>query len=458
MLWDGGRNGLILKGKKGALGSTFYGLTPLAIDSDYLFYYLKTKEELRKDTRHVENTFWEMEIPIPPIEEQKHIAQSIKATYQDFEAKNKEAEKNLVDSFKKLVPIQSATLDKIIGLEDFKKAILDLAVSGKLTEKWRLINNLSIKNENYPLSDLALQITDGEHITPKKLKKQNNNILISAKNIRDGYIDYTDVDYISDEAFVNASKRCSPQIGDILMVSVGATIGRCSIVVSSKKFIIVRSIALIRPNTKKLNNHFLFYQLKSPKLQNIIKHLATGNAQPSLYLNKINNIEIFVPSLEEQTEIVHIVETIFAEADKIQQDFELQKKQQDDLLKSVINAFFQYSNFPIAQTDWNLDAQIKEAREKKEKEIKLLKEKQMAKKKEEESKPKPDILSLLKESVTPMSANDLLEQSKFNGNIDDFFAEAKELDSKGVLKWEIDKETQNTEMPLSMLTLIEAKL
>ena len=79
----------------------------------------------------------------------------------------------------------------------------------------------------------------------------------------------------------------------------------------------------------------------------------------------------------------------------------------------------------------------------------------MAKKKEEASKPKQDILSLLKEAGTARPANDLLKQSKFEGNIDDFFAEAKRLVNEGLVKWHIDKETQEAETPLSMLTLIK---
>ena len=41
VLRTGGRNGLILKGKNGAVGSTLFCLTPILIEKKYLYYYLK---------------------------------------------------------------------------------------------------------------------------------------------------------------------------------------------------------------------------------------------------------------------------------------------------------------------------------------------------------------------------------------------------------------------------------
>jgi len=462
VLWDGGRNGLILKGKKGALGSTLYGLTPLAVNSDYLFYYLKTKEELRKDTRHVENTFWEMEIPIPPIEEQIEIVKSIEENYQSFEKQNKEAEKSLLDSFKKLVPIQSENLENILSLEDLKKAVLDLAVSGKLTEKWRRNNDYQyvdrfLVKDYYPKSWTLTPISElgklergkSKHRprNDKRLFKQGNIPFIQTSDVSqsNGYIYKHSQNY---NEFGLSQSKLFPK--NTLCITIAANISDVGVLTYDACF--PDSIVGLIPYK---NTNSVFYMYFFKVIKNILVAYAPSNAQKNINLEILKKIYFPSPSLEEQTEIVNLVESIFAEADKIQQDFELQKKQQDDLLKSVINAFFQFSTFSNPQTDWDLDAQIKAAREKKEKEIQLLKEKQMAKKKEEASKPKPDILSLLKESGISMPANELLEQSKFNGNTDDFYAEAKKLVSEGTVKWEMDKDTQNTETPLSMLFLAE---
>ena len=52
---------------------------------------------------------------------------------------------------------------------------------------------------------------------------------MSAKNIRDGFIVYDNVDYISEEDFQKSIKRCKPEKNDVLIVSVGGTIGRSTI-------------------------------------------------------------------------------------------------------------------------------------------------------------------------------------------------------------------------------------
>jgi len=445
VLRTGGRNGMVFSGKKGVTGATLYCLTPLEIETNYLYYFLKANEFEHSATRDLKPSFWEQEIPIPPIEEQKYIVKSIEEAYQSYETQNKEAERKLLDGLRKLVPVQSETLDNIIGLEDFKKAVLDLAMSGGL------LNNS--KFDNYRIEDISTKIQYG--FTSKALKQNTSVKFLRITDIQNSKVEWGKVPFceISDD-LVNDYLLSKD---DILFARIGATVGKSFIIEDEVDKCIFASYLIRVQLQKTVNAKYVYLFFQSTQYWKQIKSLQADTTLPVVNGSKLANIKISLPSSpEEQAEIVNIVENIFAEAEKIQQDFEAQKKQQDNLLKSIIhNTFFQPPNFAAPQNDWDLDALIKAAREKKEKEIYLLRQKQMAKKKEEASKPKQDILSLLKEAGTALPANDLLEQSKFEGNIDDFFAEVKRLVNGGLVKWHIDKETQEAETPLSMLTLIK---
>ena len=143
-----------------------------------------------------------------------------------------------------------ARLDAIPAiLKKFRQSVLADAVSGKLTEEWReqekikpqikelqdlkdsLIKSKEIKKDlevigaetlfeipenwgNLALQSFASKITDGEHSTPKR--ESAGHYLLSARNVRDGYIDVSNVDYVGIEEFSKLRKRCDPNKGDVL--------------------------------------------------------------------------------------------------------------------------------------------------------------------------------------------------------------------------------------------------
>ncbi|WP_375562789.1 restriction endonuclease subunit S [Bernardetia sp. OM2101] len=452
VLRTGGRNGLVFKGKKGIAGSTLYCLTPLSVDSDYIFYYLKSKEFEHSGTRDLKPSFWEMKIPIPPIEEQKHIVQSIQEAYQNFETQNQEAEKNLLDSFRRLVSIQSEELEKIEGLVDFCQLVSDFAILGKLTVEFRKANTISDRFEIVKLKELVKSLQYG---TSKKSDNEGLVPVLRMGNIQNGKINWNDLKYSSNQLDISKYKLNK---GDVLFNRTNSAelVGKTAIFNGEKEAIFAGYLIRVVCNSR-INPYYLNICLNGTLSKHYFDSVKITSAnQANINAKKLSNLDILLPVIEEQNKIVNLVENIFVAAEQIQNDFEEQKKQQNNLLKSVINAFFQSSSFPNSPTDWDLDVQIKEAREKREKEIKLLKEKQMKKKKEEASKSKLDILSLLEQSEKKIiSANDILENSKFKNNIDDFYTEAKELVNEGLIDWKIDEETKNNKTPLSIVTLIE---
>lgn len=191
------------------------------------------------------------------------------------------------------------------------------------------------------LGELANHITDGEHQTPPRIKE--GRMLLSAKNVRDGYFDFDNVEFISEEHFQKSMNRCKPELNDVLIVSVGATIGRSAVLKEEKEFALVRSVALIKPQEKSMSG-FIKYVLDSPLLQNDINTRSWGTAQPCLYLNQIKELSFPLPPLFEQLRIVAKLDELMAYCDELEKSIKESQQQNELLLQQVLREALEPKN------------------------------------------------------------------------------------------------------------------
>ncbi|MEA5417516.1 hypothetical protein, partial [Synechococcus sp. BA-132 BA5] len=96
--------------------------------------------------------------------------------------------------------------------------------------------------------------------------------------MRNGYLDFGNCDFISEENYLKSRERCCPEFNDLLIVSVGGTIGRTSLIPEDSFFALVRSVALIKPLL--INSSYLKYSMDSSLLQDSIHTRKRGGAQP----------------------------------------------------------------------------------------------------------------------------------------------------------------------------------
>ena len=98
-----------------------------------------------------------------------------------------------------------------------------------------------------------------------------------------------------------------PMIGDILIPTVG-TIGIVSIM-RENKGCIAQNIVALRTN-EKAHNLYLYYFIKSEYVKQELLNLNIGGVQPSIKVPHLLNLEISLPSLEEQRRIAGILGAI----------------------------------------------------------------------------------------------------------------------------------------------------
>jgi type I restriction enzyme M protein len=153
-----------------------------------------------------------------------------------------------------------------------------------------------------PLSEVCTKITDGSHNPPERA--EGGRLMLSSQNVFDNRLDLSNHRFVSEEDFQRENKRTNVTPGDILLTIVG-TIGRSLVVTNDMPpFMLQRSVAVLGPSHSVIQPDFLARVLQSPRLQSTLQGLAQGVAQKGVYLNSLRELEIPLPPLEVQKEIV----------------------------------------------------------------------------------------------------------------------------------------------------------
>ncbi|NOL34821.1 restriction endonuclease subunit S [Bacillus altitudinis] len=298
--------------------TAFYVCTPKKIlNSSYLYSYLCSNyatqyliDHTRGDNSpSVRSTDYEkMPLPLPPVNEQKRIAEKVERLLSKIE----EA-KQLIEEAKETFELRRA-------------AILEKAFRGELTKKWRGENlkessdtevvqtdktlyNLPFNWEWIDLDTVCEKITDGTHHSPKSYPS-GDYMYITAKNIKKQGILLDNVTYVSKEVHQEIYNRCDVKKGDVLYIKDGATTGIATVNQITEEFSLLSSVALLRPKRNVLAAKYLMYCLNSPSTKSRMLGMISGNAITRLTLKKIKQGIIPLPPFDEQEIIVSILEKV----------------------------------------------------------------------------------------------------------------------------------------------------
>jgi type I restriction enzyme, S subunit len=328
MVWDGARCGLIGKAKKGAVGSTLMKILPKGnIHKEYLYHFISSKfwtlntKPKGVGIPHIEPTLlWNFELVVPLIAKQNAIVAKIEELLSELENSKQ----------------QLQTAQQLLKV--YRQSLLKWAFEAKLTNK-NLNDGVLPKGWKWvKLGSIATKITDGEHITPRRTSE--GFLLLSARNIQNGYLALENVDYVPEDEYLRIMKRCNPDFGDIL-ISCSGTIGRVCRVPKDLKFVMVRSVALVKLDWEKYSSKFYEYLFQSPLLQRHIEKSKKATAQANLFLGPIKNLDVIVCPLEEQQLIVSELESKLTVCDKIEQTIGQSLQQAEILRQSILKKAFE---------------------------------------------------------------------------------------------------------------------
>ena len=227
----------------------------------------------------------------------------------------------------KLVPQDPNDEPASVLLERIKEEKERLIKEGKIKRSKKTVSSDTPHYENVPFEvpkgwvwttfgNVCKKLTDGSHNPPPKCS--NGYTVISAQNIKNGKIVFTDKDRYTDElGFQKENPRTQITNGDIILGIIGGSIGNVAIYDLSVPVIAQRSISIIDTY---VSNIYCFYLLQSTIFQSLFLEKSIGNAQAGVYLGELDKLYIPLPPLSEQQRIVTEIKRWFALIEQIEFD------------------------------------------------------------------------------------------------------------------------------------------
>lgn len=136
-------------------------------------------------------------------------------------------------------------------------------------------------------------------------KSSKGIFLVTAKNIREGYIDYeVSQEFIPIDEFEDTMRRGKAQIGDVL-ITTEAPLGHVAQIDNSNIALAQRVIKYRAKNG--LLNTYLKHFLMSEKFQTLLKANATGSTALGIKGSRLHQLPIILPCVDEQKQILLIL-------------------------------------------------------------------------------------------------------------------------------------------------------
>ena len=220
-----------------------------------------------------------------------------------FTERGVEKQKAIAKILSKVDEAIASVQNCIASAERLKKSLMQNLLTGKMKpdgifrtpEEFYIdekFGKVPVGWEVKKVQELSIQVTDGEHQTPERT--ETGYYLLSARNIKNGYLSLDDVDYIPEKELRRIQKRCNPQAGDIL-ISCSGTIGNVCIVPDGFIGGMVRSAALVKLNNDKIESQFAELMFQSHYLQNQMKVAVASSVQGNIFQGAIKKLRMFYP-------------------------------------------------------------------------------------------------------------------------------------------------------------------
>ena len=154
------------------------------------------------------------------------------------------------------------------------------------------------------IEDIAEKIIDYRGKTPPKT--DNGVRLITAKVIKNGFIQEERAEYISQDFYNTWMRRGYPQQHDIV-ITTEAPLGEVAQLRTSEKVALAQRVILLRAKQKVMDQQYFYQALKSPIVQANMQQRATGTTVLGIKQSELRKVEVPYFSLPTQSKIAAIL-------------------------------------------------------------------------------------------------------------------------------------------------------
>ena len=277
-------------------------LVPMLPDSErlerkYLAYYLRSERFLNwvsnqtagaKMPRVSMKVFWEHEIPLPPLPEQKRIAAILDKADQ-LRQKRQQA----------------------IGLADefLHSVFLDMFGDSVTNPKGWVVREIS---------EVCTDIVDCVNRTAPIVDYETPYKMIRTTNVRNHKINLEGLRCVEKDVYEKWIRRLKPQRGDIIFTR-EAPAGEAGIIETDEQIFLGQRTMHFRPDQGSLKSTFLLYELMDNGIKHQIRKLSSGSTVTHLSVPECKKFKVRVPPIELQEKFQKVKEQVVLLLGKEQQ-------------------------------------------------------------------------------------------------------------------------------------------
>ena len=240
----------------------------------YIYYWLNTLPNNQTDGDHKRqwiSNYANKLIPIPPLPVQTEIVKILDA----------------------LTALTSELTLRRKQYEYYREKLLSEEELEKAGFEWKCLEDIC-------------DYVDFRGKTPKKT--ESGIFLVTAKNIKKGFIDYnSSKEFVSESDYIEIMRRGLPQVGDVL-ITTEAPCGNVAQIDKEDIALAQRVIKYRSSNANILDNTFLKFMLLSKDFQTSLIKLSTGGTVKGIKGSTLHKMKIKIPPIDEQKHIISILE------------------------------------------------------------------------------------------------------------------------------------------------------
>jgi type I restriction enzyme S subunit len=275
----------------------------------------------------VQASLYSLCCPLPPLAEQKRIAAKIEEimpfidryamAYEHLQSYNT----RFPDDLKKSI-LQMAIQGKLVPQDpnDEPASALLEKISSRLVDKKGIRKELDFEAMDFSIPDSwewtevnqIFNFVDYRGKTPHKI--HDGVFLITASNIKDGYMDYTRKEYISEKEYGERQSRGITHRGDILFTT-EAPMGNAALCEMERCSCGQRIITFQPYRMNTVIPKLFMYFILSPSFQKQLLDNCTGTTAKGIKAEKLRYFLIPLPPIAEQKRIVAKLDELLPQID-----------------------------------------------------------------------------------------------------------------------------------------------
>ena len=289
-----------------------------SVDKEWLYYFL-SRESFRTEGaermsgavghKRVAKEFIETyPIPVPPLPEQQRIVTILDEAFDGITTARANAERNRQNA----------------------RALFESHLQSVFTQR----------GEGWVETTIGAEIKFIDYRGKTPVKTSSGIRLITAKNVKMGYLQETPMEFIDSASYKGWMTRGVPQKGDVLFTT-EAPLANVAQLDTDEKVAFAQRIIIMQPNATKLDSTFLKYLLLSQPVQQRIRTQGTGATVQGIKASLLKLIEISFPkSLTEQEQIVTKLDGLREETQRLESLYQQKLGALDELKKSLLRQAF----------------------------------------------------------------------------------------------------------------------